>query len=231
MLTGMAGSGLAFLRVVEPGGTRAHSSTMPLSYQNLTNLVIPVSITIMRLLTIDEIQAGLDDAFLPLEPMITGCRLFKRTLATMSVDHVETSLATRLPRELRDFLCRYDLGSLTIGPIVFGVDCSYLGNVIEWNTNTRWWGIGQRPAELLMIAISDPFALLLNTRTGGVLAMDTERSWQDAPIIATSFCTFFRGIGTVMLSRNATVDHVELARAVSVIVGSGDVAFWQFLAH
>lgn len=185
----------------------------------------------MGLLSIEEIRKGLDKEFLPLEPMLSGFRLVKHELPEQLVVNVENQLSVTFPAKFREMIQSYDFGKLTIGPIAFCGTGDYLKELIESNVSVLWWGEGKRPHNLVMVANSDPFAILLDVNTGALLAMDAERGWQNSKIIAADFEEFLRGVGTVMLRRNEIADKETLAQAIVVAVGGQDLDFWYGLAR
>lgn len=184
----------------------------------------------MTLLTIDEIQVGLDREFLPLEPMLCGFRLVQKSVPNQLVEDVENKLLVSLPKEFRDLILAFDFGQLTIGPVAFCATGDYFSELFQLNTQVNWWRGEQRPEGLLMVANSDPFAILLDLKTGAVLAMDAEIGYEKSVRIARNFRDFLLGIGTLMLMRNVSNDRQDLARTVSSDVGSVDLEFWLGLA-
>jgi hypothetical protein len=184
----------------------------------------------MALLTINEIQHGLDKEFLPLEPMLTGFRLVNGGMLETSLIESEKQLGVTLPLAFRDMIKTFNFGRLTIGPVVFCNAGDYLKELVELNTSINWWGEGQRPINLLMVANSDPYAILLNVNTGHILAMDVERGWQHAMHIANGFDVYLRGVGTTMLRRNELGDKALLARDVLADAGGSNLAYWAHLA-
>ena len=96
-----------------------------------------------------------------------------------------------------------------------------------------WWGSGARPSDVLLIANSDPYAVLLNSKAGIVSAFKHCASWNDALIVvADAFELFMRGLGTTFLERNEQGRNSFLADEVSIEVGGGrGNAFWHWLAE
>lgn len=184
----------------------------------------------MILLSTHEIQQGLDKEFVPLEPMLTGLRLIGGGLSDAALETFERSMNLSLPTSFRELVKEYDFGKLTIGPVVFCNAGDYVGELTKLNTKVAWWGTGSRPANLLMVANSDPFAILLNLESGEVLAMDAERGWRASVVIARSFDLFVRGVGTTMLVRNQAVDRAALGRSVASEVETSEEPYWLQLA-
>jgi len=191
---------------------------------------IPTGPIAMPLLSVEDIRAGLDRQFLPLEPMLVGFRLIEKPTLADAIEHAESALATAFPDDFRDLIARFDFGHLTIGPIVFGTSGDYLAEIVELNEKTRWWGHGERPNNRLMIANSDPFAILLEAGSGFVYALDPDLGPQRSRKIADSFTSFLQGVGTIVLMRQQLEDRHGLATAVSTEVGSEHAGFWCQLA-
>ena len=185
----------------------------------------------MTLLSTEEIKHGLDKEFLPLEPMLAGLRLIDGGLTDEALDTFERSMNLSLPTAFRKVVKDYDFGRLTIGPVVFCNTGDYLGELTKLNTKVVWWRTDSRPTNLLMVANSDPFPILLNLETGEVLAMDVERGWQASRTIARNFDLFVKGVGTTMLGRNQSAERAALGRSVASEVGSPEQPFWLQLAE
>ncbi|MFZ3003916.1 MAG: hypothetical protein WA071_26615 [Undibacterium umbellatum] len=185
----------------------------------------------MKLLSIREIQSGLDKEFLPLEPMLSGYRIVEKVLSERIIAETETILKVKFPVEFRIIISAIDFGRLTIGPIVFCARGDYMQELIELNTSVCWWEGMLRPSDFIMIGNSDPFAILLNVKTGRVLAMDSEAAFVSDRIIAENFQSFFCGVGTAILMKNDISDRRNLAKCISDCVKCDDIEFWSGLTH
>lgn len=184
----------------------------------------------MNLLSFEEIQKRLDKEFIPLEPMLKGYRLNKGGLEENTISKCESTLSVNFPLDYRRLISIYDFGNLTIGPVAFCATGDYSSELIDYNEHVAWWGEDQRPSNLIMIANSDPFAILLEVNTGEIFAMDTELGWKKSTRISESFEKFVRGIGTVILLRSDADDKEKLANTVNDIIGSQNISFWTTLA-
>ena len=194
----------------------------------------------MFLLDIESIQRGLDERFLPLEPMLTGLRLAKsRPLAARkTAADCASSLNVKLPNDFAEITRRFEFGRLTIGPIKF----CYTGDYLDWKIETNrddpevrfsWWGGERRPEELLMIAGSDLFTFFLDTANESVSASENGELVQgQGLLVATDFDRFVRGVGTVMLERNPHGENEGLADSIGEAVGAvRGSRFWRWLAE
>jgi hypothetical protein len=185
----------------------------------------------VKLLTIEEVQRGLDAEFLPLEPGITGLRLVGGGASPEALEQVQSRLNFQFPEAFRRVVCAFDLGDLSIGPVSFCGTGDYLSELVQLNKDVTWWGPGEKPADRRMVANSDPYAFLLNGTSGRVSAFDQERGWSNAVDIAEDFESFIRGLGTIMLLRTQVTDREALARKIAKEVGAVDQEFWHFLAR
>ncbi len=185
----------------------------------------------VKLLTIEEVQRGLDAEFRPLEPSVTGLRLIAKDASPAAVSQVQSRLKVQFPEAFMRIISRFDLGDLAIGPVNFCGSGDYLAELLQCNEEVKWWGPGVRPLDRLMVANSDPYAFLLNVANGRISAFDREQSWSQAIDVAEDFENFIRGVGTAMLLRAQEPDKEALGRAVARDVGAATAEFWIFLAR
>lgn len=184
----------------------------------------------MKLMNLDEIQKGLDEEFLPLEPILEGFRLEESGLKSDVLDKLEVRISVLFPSEFRRIISKYDFGNFTIGPIAFCATGDFVEELIKFNESVAWWGEGSKPANLMMIANSDPYAIILDVNSGEVLAIDPQVDASKAITIASGFNAFIKGVGSIFLLRNNTVSKEGLAKCINDMVGSHDESFWLFLA-
>ncbi|OCG00769.1 SMI1/KNR4 family protein [Gilliamella sp. wkB112] len=182
------------------------------------------------LLSIENIKDGLDKVFLPLEPMINGFRLIEKKTNIHDIKVIEKQLEVTFPDKFLFLISQYNFGSFTLGPIVFGSSGDYLKDLLVIN-HSVWWGKGERPNNKIVIAISDPYTIMLDTEKESISAFSSEINWNDAKIISSDFILFFRGIGTIFLQRNNTDNTKIIANNVSKAVNSKDINFWLKLAE
>jgi len=143
------------------------------------------------MLSIAELEKTLNEAFPELGSDLPCMRLQRRAVPT-EMKQAENRLRLTLPVEFADLVTTYDFGKLSIGPVAFGATGDYERDLLTLNEQTRWWGDGARPGKYLLIANSDPYAILLDTKSGTVLAYDAELGWQHAKTVAASFDLFIR---------------------------------------
>ncbi|MFO0968173.1 MAG: hypothetical protein U0793_21665 [Gemmataceae bacterium] len=187
----------------------------------------------MELFPLDTIRKRLDDEFLPLEPTLTGFRLIESPVSPDVVLQCARRLDVAFPSSFADAASHFDFGRFTIGPVAFCNTGDYFAWLVKVNENTSshahpWWGEAQRPHDLIMIANSDPYAILLNVNTGQVLALLHGDVWaKGAFVVARDFDVFFRGLATVLLQRRPGGENEGLARKVAAAVGvEPENAFW-----
>ncbi|QDU73731.1 hypothetical protein Pan97_07300 [Bremerella volcania] len=189
-------------------------------------------------LEIAEIQSRLDEQFVPLEPILTGFRLVSSEVTQEDIDRFQQQLDVVLPKHFQAMLRRFDFGCFTLGPIAFCntgdfLSWTYQNNRGDFANEYPWWGSGTRPDNLLLIANSDPYAVLLNCNDETISVFKHGEAWSDHEIIvAKDFELFIRGLGTVFLMRNAEGGNSLLADEVSIEAGGGKGnAFWRWFAE
>lgn len=186
------------------------------------------------LLTIQELEAALEDEFGPLEPDLTGLRLVRPGIGQTSVLGLQRRLDVELPTSFASTLTEFNLGSLTIGPTVFGHETDYADVLLGANIEpvVPWWGTGDRPTSMVMFGNSDPFALIIDCKTGAVLALQHGQGLDRALIVATDFDLFLRGLGTVFVQRQREAGSHELGAMIGALAGSSaeGLAYWRELA-
>ncbi|MGY3231222.1 hypothetical protein ACVWWJ_002706 [Luteibacter sp. HA06] len=184
----------------------------------------------MALYSLKDLQHSLDVKFAHQEPMLTGFRLLDGGLDDERVVHAESVLGVSFPRAFREAIKLLSFEHFTIGPVAFCYTGDYLAEMMRLNISVHWWGEGPRPAEWLMVANSDPYAILISIDTGAIWVMDPERGSREAVCVAPDFDIYLRGVGTVILERNIVADKVALARNISSEVGGLGAEYWDYLA-
>lgn len=187
------------------------------------------------LLEVAVIQARLDEQFLPLEPMLTGFRLVPSLLSDEDLERFQQQLGVVLPGHFRSMLLRFDLSGFTIGQVAFCNTGDFLSWTFENNrgdlaNENPWWGLGTRPNDLLLVANSDHYAVLLSCSEGAVCVFEHGESWSDhAIVVAKNFGLFVRGLGTAFLERSDDGGNSAMSDEISIEVGGGKGnVFWQW---
>lgn len=191
----------------------------------------------MELLEIEEIRRRLDEEFLPLEPMLTEMRLVPATGVEAALRQAESELAVTFPDSLVELTTGFAFGGFTLGPIVFGTGGDYFTWLRTVNASDRppelvWWDGAERPESCVLIADSDPFAIVLETGSGAVYAFEHGAPARMAMFkVADRFDLFLQGLGTVLLERTPKKANEALARCAAEGVGvEAGNRFWAWLA-
>lgn len=178
------------------------------------------------LLDLDEISAALTVRFSPFGEELADMILTHGGVDLADIELLERELAVVLPDDFRLFLMNYSLDNFSLGSFAFGQGTPYVIKLKELNTENelnQWWGAGERPADLLVIAYSDPYTLCLNTTSGAIYAVTAASDLSDLSAIAKSFDLFFRGAASVFLGAIPAAD-------AGVAANGKDDDFWQSLA-
>ncbi|WP_109850332.1 nuclease [Proteus sp. CA142267] len=155
------------------------------------------------LLTLDQITKALEDKFFPLGEDFNDLILFKRTTPLTGLGLLEKTLTLSLPDDFTSFTSLYNLDNFSLFNISFGCDEDYLERLLMLNSPnefTQWWIGDKRPENIIVIALSDPYTILLNTQTGNVFAMTSESSMDSFEHIAANFFVFFSAVTTLFLT-------------------------------
>jgi hypothetical protein len=194
------------------------------------------------LLSLASIEDGLKERFGELaakHPVHFGAcipRASNRHEAERLAGSIRRSLDCRLPPSFVDAMATWDLGHCEIAGILFGRSSRYDEQVAEYNApkpGIRWWedtNVDSRPPDLIMVASSDPWILLLHCVTGQVLAYDCEAGSPTARPIASDFTHLLRGLATVELASGNQASSQALFESVASSVGQPEsVWFWRCL--
>lgn len=187
-----------------------------------------------RLLTMLELEGELNREFAPLEPDLMGLRLVRPGTSHVEVGVLQALLGVQFPASFTTTMTTFNLGSLTIGPTVFGHEVEYSRVLREANLEpvVPWWGVGERPASTVMFGNSDPYALVLDCTRGDVLAIQ-HGGGGGGLVVASDFELFLRGIGTVFVGRQTERAEPDIGPVVGALVGSSSegLAYWSELAR
>jgi hypothetical protein len=120
-------------------------------------------------------------------------------LTAQNIVELEAVLKVALPKSFPDLLTRFRFGGLSIGGVFFGRFDRYDEYLVTMNAESQfpWWGGGERPGDLVLIAGTDGYVVLLDVKTGRILAYDRNGNWTEAEEIASSFETFVRAAARV----------------------------------
>ena len=161
----------------------------------------------MMLLTYTQIETALlrrfahvidDDEILDLHDLLLIPHLLD---PADSITEFEQAMGMNLPTSLREFLRLYQVDDFSMANVQFGQGEAYLHHVFALNhpdASCPWWQGKMRPVNLLLMALTDGYALILDVNTGAVWALDQDNSGMD--LVAHDFEDFFRALATVYLS-------------------------------
>jgi hypothetical protein len=166
-----------------------------------------------------------------------GFRLLPGSLSELQRDELASHLAVHFPAAFRNVLTTFDLGHFTIGPIAFCNTGDYTSWLRTCNSSksaegSQWWGSGYRPSDLLLIANSDPFAVLLDCASGEISVFHHDECCRKRTRVARSFEFLMRGLGTVWLLRSERRERSLLAQEVAQDAGDGlGLSFWEWFSR
>ena len=174
------------------------------------------------LLTTNEIEAKLHEKFSPFDGEMGDLILKRRTTSVKNIKFAENMLGINFPEDFVDFLMKYNIDDFSLGSISFGNGGDYLEKIVRINNDdfNHWWVGEHRPNDVICIAISDPYTILLNVRNGKVYAITSEQSMDEQEPIANNFELFIRGVGSHFLKSCLPSEIIKLT-------GSTNISFWN----
>ena len=187
-------------------------------------------------LKLDEIAGKLDQIFLPLEQDgITGMRLLpqKDALAFMQA---QKSLGVNFPDKFTKLLSKFELGNFEICNVSFGSKSDYASELVRLNSvdefGGKWWQGEERPANLIVFAVGDPWIFLLDCTSGAVYAWLLEDKKLCSRRVASDFEKFFIALASTYIAR-LNDEALPSAQQILNFVQADDAAldFWQEMAQ
>jgi len=187
-------------------------------------------------LKLDEIAKKLDQIFLPLEQEgITGMRLLpqKDTLAFMQA---QKSLGVNFPDKFTKLLSKFELGNFEICNVSFGSKSDYASELVRLNSvdefGGKWWQGEERPANLIVFAVGDPWIFLLDCASGAVYAWLLGDEELCSRRVASDFEKFFIALASTYIAR-LNGEAMPSAQQILNFVQADDAAldFWQEMAQ
>lgn len=192
------------------------------------------------LLTIEEIQQKLDEKFVPLEPKLTGLRLLDYDEGDSVVTQIEAEFGFQLDANFASLVSRFDFGWHSIGPFQFCYGGDFVAELITYNVPNElnmlsgfwWFGTPERPESMLLIAVADPYNILLDNSTGEIRTFPHYELCQNSTVVSTDLEHFIRGMGTLSLLRNREGSNEEvLGNVLTQIGGEFNIEFWEWMAE
>lgn len=183
-------------------------------------------------LKLDEIAKRLDQIFLPLEQEgITGMRLLPQKNAA-SIMQVQKSLNVNFPAKFTKLISKFELGNFEICNVQFGAKDDYASELVHLNSvdefGGKWWQGKDRPANLIVFAVGDPWIFLLECTSGKVFAWLFDDEELCSRCVASDFERFFIALANIDISR-LNDETLPSAEQILNFVQAGDAVldFWQ----
>lgn len=153
-----------------------------------------------------------------------------------AISELESALGCHLPDDFKRTIETYRLSGFSLGPIDFSSGVDYLRSIYENNRSSdepRWWGSGDRPEELLLIAVSDRFPLLISTVNSDIITYDMDSARDRSLIrVASCFSMLMRGAGTMVVRRGD--GDVSVSFTLNILKATGgepaSEIFWRTIA-
>ena len=183
-------------------------------------------------LKLDEITKKLDQIFLPLEQEgMTGMRLLPQKDAS-AFKQAQKSLGVDFPAKFTELLSKFDLREFEICNVSFGSRGDYASELVRLNSvdefGGKWWSGKERPANLIVFAVGDPWIFLLDCTSGAVYAWLLEDEELCSRRVASDFEKFFIAIASTYIAR-LNDETMPSAQQILNFVQADDTAldFWQ----
>ena len=183
-------------------------------------------------LKLDEITKKLDQIFLPLEQEgMTGMRLLPQKDAS-AFKQAQKSLGVDFPAKFTELLSKFDLREFEICNVSFGSRGDYASELVRLNSvdefGGKWWSGKERPANLIVFAVGDPWIFLLDCTSGAVYAWLLEDKKLCSRRVASDFEKFFIALASTYIAR-LNDEALPSAQQILNFVQADDTAldFWQ----
>ena len=187
-------------------------------------------------LKLDEITKKLDQIFLPLEQEgMTGMRLLPQKDAS-AFKQAQKSLGVDFPAKFTELLSKFDLREFEICNVSFGSRGDYASELVRLNSvdefDGKWWSGKERPANLIVFAVGDPWIFLLDCTSGAVYAWLLEDKKLCSRRVASDFEKFFIAIASTYIAR-LNDEALPSAKQILNFVQADEEAldFWQEMAQ
>ena len=187
-------------------------------------------------LKLDEITKKLDQIFLPLEQEgITGMRLLPQKDAS-AFKQAQKSLGVNFPAKFTELLNKFDLGQFEICNVSFGARGDYTSELVRLNSvdefGGKWWSGEERPANLIVFAVGDPWIFLLDCASGAVYAWLLGDEELCSRRVASDFEKFFIALASTYIARLNGETMPSSEQILNFIQADGvALDFWQEMAQ
>ena len=183
-------------------------------------------------LELDEISQKLDQIFLLLEQEgITSMRLLPQKDA-ISIMQAQKSLNVNFPAKFTELISKFELGEFEICNVSFGSKDDYASELVRLNSvdefGGKWWQGKDRPANLIVFAVGDPWIFLLECASGKVFAWLLGDEETCGRCVASNFERFFIALASIYIAR-LNDEALPSAEQILNFVQADDSAldFWQ----
>ena len=191
-------------------------------------------------LKLDEISQKLDQIFLPLEQEgMTGMRLLLQNdvkATAQALKNAQEALGINFPAKFTKLLSKFELGNFEICNVSFGSRGDYTSELVRLNSvdefGGKWWSGEERPANLIVFAVGDPWIFLLDCTSGAVYAwlLDDEENCNRC--IASDFEKFFIALASIYIARLNEETLPSTEQILKFVQADGRaLLFWQEMAY
>lgn len=191
-------------------------------------------------LKLNQIAQKLDQIFLPLEQEgMTGMRLLLQNdvkATTQALKNAQEALGVNFPAKFTKLLSKIDLGNFEICNVKFGSRGDYASELVRLNSvdefGGKWWSGKERPANLIVFAVGDPWIFLLDCASGAVYAWLLGDEELCSRRVASDFEKFFIALASTYIAR-LNGETMPSSEQILNFVQADDAAldFWQEMAQ
>jgi hypothetical protein len=151
-------------------------------------------------------------------------RLGPGRISAGRISAIQDRIGVIFPVVFVDAISKYDFSNLSIQQIFFSYGQNY-DQLEIWNSipGYPWWGAGKRPENLVQVAFTSGWTVLLDVSLGSVTAFENPWTGEAEPI-AHAFDVFLRAAFTMVLRNpHRTGSEEEFLRAL----GIPESEFWK----
>ena len=191
-------------------------------------------------LKLDEIAQKLDQIFLRLEQEgMTGMRLLLQNdikATTQALKNVQEALGVNFPAKFTKLLSKFDLGNFEICNVKFGSRGDYASELVRLNSvdefGGKWWSCEDRPLNLIVFAVGDPWIFLLDCTSGAVYAWLLGDKKLCSRRVASDFEKFFIALASIDIARLNEETLPSTEQILKFVQADGRaLLFWQEMAY
>ncbi|WP_103648587.1 SMI1/KNR4 family protein [Campylobacter concisus] len=191
-------------------------------------------------LKLNQIAQKLDQIFLPLEQEgMTGMRLLLQNdvkATTQALKNSQEALGVNFPAKFLELISKFDLGNFEICNVKFGSRGDYASELVRLNSvdefGGKWWSCEDRPLNLIVFAVGDPWIFLLDCTSGAVYAWLFGDEELCGRCVASDFKKFFIALASINIAR-LNDEAMPSTEQILKFVKADEKAlpFWQEMAQ